>query len=160
MAIVLFILIAGLWAAFLLPSFFDHRSQTPRSTTKDFARTKQLLASVSASQPDTDTYVRRHVQRRRTRILVGLGITAAITLVVATWTGSVPWLYATIAVDVVIAGYVTVLLTIKRQGAMPRATVVQIPQPAYAGQAYTAQPATAPEPAAFEESPTVRVIAG
>ena len=51
MAIVLFILIAGLWAAFLLPSFFDHRSQTPRSTTRDFARTKQLLAAVSASDP-------------------------------------------------------------------------------------------------------------
>ncbi len=155
MAIVLFILIAGLWAAFLLPSFFDHRNQTPRSTTKDFARTKQLLASVSASQPDTDAYVRRHVQRRRTRVLIALGVTAALTLVVATWTGSVPWLYATIAVDVVIAAYVTMLLTVKRQQAMPRATVVPMPQPAYAGQA-AAQPA----PATFEESPTVRVIAG
>lgn len=156
MAIVLFILIAGLWAAFLLPSFFDHRNQTPRSTTRDFARTKQLLATVSASQPDTEAYVRRHVQRRRTRVLFGLAVTALITLVVATWTGSVPWLWATIAVDIAIAGYVTMLLAVKRQGSIPRATVVPIP----AQEAVIAPPAPAAAPAAFEESQTVRVIAG
>ena len=82
MPIVLFILIAGLWAAFLLPSFFDHRSQNPRSTTKDFARTRQLLAAVSASVPDGEEYVRRHSQVRRTRVLLGLGIAAFTTLVV------------------------------------------------------------------------------
>ena len=156
MAIVLFILIAGLWAAFLLPSFFDHRNQTPRSTTRDFARTKQLLATVSASQPDTDAYVRRHVQRRRTRVLIGLAITALVTLVVATWTGSVAWLWATIAVDVAIALYVTMLLTVKRQGMVPRAAVVPIaaPQPA------VAQAPAVAEPERYEEFQTVRVIAG
>jgi len=155
MPIVLFILIAGLWAAFLLPSFFDQRNQTPRSTTRDFARTKQLLATVSASQPDTEQYVRRHVQRRRTRILIGLFITAAVTLAVATWTGAVPWLWATIAVDIAIAGYITVLLAIKRQGALPRASVVPI-----AVQAPVPNQATVPEPVYAEETPTVRVIAG
>lgn len=155
MAIVLFILIAGLWAAFLLPSFFDHRSQTPRSTTRDFARTKQLLAAVSASQPDTEAYVRRHVQRRRTRVLVGLGATALVTLAVATWTGSVPWLWANIAVNVAIAGYVTMLLTVKRQSRIPRATVVPI---ASTGPVVAPPMAVAPEP--VEESQTVRVIAG
>ena len=84
MLIVLFILIAGLWAAFLLPSFFDHRNQTPKSTTKDFARTKQLLAAVSASDPTSEAYVRKHAQVRRTRVLIGLGITAFATLAVAT----------------------------------------------------------------------------
>ena len=159
MAIVLFILIAGLWAAFLLPSFFDHRSQTPRSTTKDFARTKQLLASVSASQPDSEAYVRRHTQKRRTRVLVGLGVTALVTLVVATWTGSIAWLWATIAVDVVIAGYVTLLLTLKRQRAMPKATVTSI---APAQRPATVVPVMSPEPqpVEYEESQTVRVIAG
>jgi hypothetical protein len=153
MPIVLFILIAGLWAAFLLPSFFDHRSQTPSSTTRDFARTKQLLAAVSASQPDGEDYVRRHTQVRRTRVLVGLAITAAVTLVVATWTGSVPWLWATIGIDVVIAGYVTTLLAIKRQRLSPRAAVVPIAAPV--------QPVEpAPQVEAFPESQTVRVIAG
>ena len=64
MAIVLFILIAGLWAAFLLPAFFDHRSDAPKSTTRDFARTRMKLAEVSTAQPDGDAYVRRHVQRK------------------------------------------------------------------------------------------------
>lgn len=156
MAIVLFILIAGLWAAFLLPSFFDHRNQTPRSTTRDFARTKQLLATVSASQPDTDEYVRRHVQKRRTRVLVGLAVTAVVTLFVATWTASVAWLWATIAVDLVIAGYVTMLLAIKRQRVVPRAAVVPIApqQPVMV----PAAPVVAEQPA--EEFQTVRVIAG
>lgn len=156
MLIVLFILIAGLWAAFLLPSFFDHRSQTPRSTTRDFARTKQLLATVSASDPSSEAYVRRHTQVRRTRVLVGLGIAALVTLVVATWTGSVPWLYATIAVDVVIAGYVTVLLTIKQQRFAPRAQVVRIspqaPQPVFLTEEAETQAET--------QTRTVRVIAG
>lgn len=154
MPIVLFILIAGLWAAFLLPSFFDHRSQNPRSTTKDFARTRQLLAAVSASVPDGEEYVRRHSQVRRTRVLLGLGIAALTTLIVATWTGSIPWLYATVGFDVAIAVYVTVLLSMKRQRAMPRATVVtiapRVPQVVE----------EEPRSATYPESQTVRVIAG
>ena len=153
MAIVVFILIAGLWAAFLLPSFFDQRRQAPSSTTKDFARTRQLLASVSASQPDGAQYVRMHSQRRRARILAGLAITAAVTLGVATWTGSVPWLWATIVIDVVIAAYVTILLAVKHQQFVPRATVVPIASAA----SEQAAPVDVP---AIPETATVRVIAG
>ena len=158
MLIVLFILIAGLWAAFLLPSFFDHRNQTPKSTTKDFARTKQLLATVSASDPTSEAYVRKHAQVRRTRVLIGLGVTAFVTLAVATWTGSVAWLYAAIAIDVAIAVYVGVLLHLKQQQHVPRAQVVSIVQPAPQLQA---QPLVVEEPQnEFAESKTVRVIAG
>jgi hypothetical protein len=155
MAIVLFILIAGLWAAFLLPSFFDHRNRNPRSTTRDFARTKQLLATVSASQPDTEAYVRRHTQIRRTRVLIGLGVGALVTLVVATWTGSVAWLWAAVAFDAAIAGYVTLLLTMKRQRAIPQAQVVPITTA-------SAEPAAAEADQAdgYMEAQTVRVIAG
>lgn len=161
MAIVLFILIAGLWAAFLLPSFFDHRSQTPKSTTRDFARTKQLLANVSASQPDSEAYVRRHVQVRRTRVLIGLIVTAVVTLVVATWTGSVAWLWASIGVDIAIAGYVTMLLSVKRQRFAPAAQVVPLEsQPAAYPQQPRAVPQQGEEPPDYGESQTVRVIAG
>lgn len=155
MAIVLFILIAGLWAAFLLPSFFDHRNETPRSTTRDFARTRQLLATVSSSDPSSEAYVRRHVQRRRARILMGLGVAAFTTLVVATWTGATAWLWATIAIDVVIAGYVTVLLALKRQRMIPGASVVTITPSAPAQSRVAATPYED-----FSESQTVRVIAG
>ncbi|MEN8239435.1 MAG: hypothetical protein ABFR53_09565 [Actinomycetota bacterium] len=157
MAIVLFILIAGLWAAFLLPAFFDHRSNAPRTTTRDFARTRRKLAQVSTAQPDGDAYVRRHTQRKQQQVLMGLAATFVVTLGYATWSGAVVWLYINIVVAVAIAVYITMLLTIKAQRSMPRAQVVQLstsPQAAVAD--HVAEPAV-PE---YEESRTVRVIAG
>lgn len=148
------ILIAGLWAAFLLPSFFDHRSRAPKTTTRDFARTKRLLEQVSSADPDGEAYVRHHNQIRRQRILLGLGATAIITLAVATWMGSVAWLWLTIAIDIAIAVYVTGLLYMKSQRMVPRASVV----PIESAQAPAA--ATVDTPPAYEETPTVRVIAG
>jgi len=155
MTIVVFILLAGLWAAFVLPSFIDHRSNGPRSTTRAFAKTRSKLAQVSAAQPDSETYVRRHAQRRRQHVLVGLAIASALTLVFATWTGSIPWLWVNIGVNIAIAGYVTLLLTLKQQRFAPRAQVVQL------GAQATRQRRrdVAPEPY-VEESKTVRVIAG
>ena len=156
MPIVLFILIAGLWAAFLLPSFFDQRSHAPKSTTRDFARTKEMLASVASSQPDSDTYIRRHAQVRRQRILLAMGVVSISTLVFATWTGSVAWLIINITVNIAIAAYVTLLLTIKQRKAMQRTVVVQIPNAAHR------QLASVPtqESYATDEAATVRVIAG
>ena len=62
----------------------------------------------------------------------------------------------TIAIDVVIAVYITVLLTMKQQRSAPRAQVVRLapptPQPVY-----LEQPA---EPAGELQTQTVRVIAG
>ena len=156
MPIVLFILIAGLWAAFLLPSFFDQRSHAPKATTRDFARTKERLASVARSQPDSDSYIRRHAQVRRQRILAALGVASVSTLVFATWTGSVAWLLINIAVNVSIAGYITLLLTIKQRRAVQRVVVVQIPN------ASERQLAAVPTQASYatDEAATVRVIAG
>jgi len=77
------ILIAGLWAAFLLPSFLDHRSRAPRTTTRDFARTKKLLAQVTAAQPDGEAYVRHHAQVKRLRMLIGLAADELDCMVVA-----------------------------------------------------------------------------
>lgn len=148
------ILIAGLWAAFLLPSFFDHRSRAPKTTTRDFARTKRILGQVSAAQSDGEDYVRHHAQMKRQRILTGLAATALLTLVAATFTGSVAWLWFTIIVDVALATYVTLLLYMKQQSLVPRAMVVPIS---------SAQPAAVATGAeqldAYEEIQTVRVIA-
>jgi hypothetical protein len=156
MPIVLFILIAGLWAAFLLPSFFDQRSHAPKATTRDYARTKEMLASVAQSRPDSDTYIRQHAQVRRQRILAGLGAASVSTLLFATWTGSVAWLMINIAVNVSIAGYVTLLLTIKQRRAVQRSVVVQIPNVAQR------QLAAVPTQASYatDDAATVRVIAG
>lgn len=152
MQYVALILIAGLWAAFLLPSFFDHRNRAPKTTTRDFARTKRVLEQVSSAQPGGEDYVRRHAQLKRQRILVALALSALLTLVVATWTGALAWLWLTIAVDVALAGYITLLLYMKQQSLVPRATVVPIEslQPA----------AVAEEVPVHTDSLTVRVIAG
>jgi len=157
MAIVLFILIAGLWAAFLLPAFFDHRSNAPKSTTRDFARTREKLAEVSTAQPDGDAYRRKHTQRKQQQVLIGLAATFVVTLGYATWSGTVMWLYINIAVAVAIAAYITMLLTIKAQRSVPRAQVVQMPTSPHAA---TANQVARPPMPEFEESRTVRVIAG
>ena len=161
MPIVLFILVAGLWAAFLLPSFFDHRSRAPKATTRDYARTKEKLANIALSQPDSDTYIRRYAIRRyaqvrRQQILSGMGIASASTLVFATWTNSMPWLWLNIAINVGIASYVTLLLTIKQRRALQRTVVVSIfdaPQRPLM---------VVPDQSAYatDEAKTVRVIAG
>ncbi|MCL1598322.1 MAG: hypothetical protein M3094_04000 [Actinomycetia bacterium] len=158
MTIVVFILIAGLWAAFVIPSFFDHRNNAPRSTTREFARTRSKLAQVSMAQPDSEVYVRRHSQRRRQRILIGLGIASVSTLAVATMTGSVPWLWLNIAINVSIAAFVTILLTLKAQQTMPRAQVVDITAQAVARHPVPQPIDLAEQP--YEESKTVRVING
>jgi len=156
MPIVLFILIAGLWAAFLLPSFFDQRRRAPKATTRDFARTRQMLANVSSSRPDTDAYIRRHTQVRRQQVLIGFGIAYVATLVFATWTGSLPWLWVNIAINISIAAYVTLLLTLKQSRAQQRSVVVQIDHaPQRALEAVPTQ-----ETYATDEAKTVRIIAG
>jgi predicted small integral membrane protein len=149
------ILIAGLWAAFLLPSFFDHRSRAPKTTTRDFARTRRLLEQVTTADADGEAYVRHHAQVRRQRILIALVITAFVSLAIATWMGSIAWLWLTLAIDVAVAVYVTGLLYVKQQRSLPRATVVPI-----GAVRQPVAPAVVEDPPAYAETPTVRVIAG
>ena len=153
MGIIVFILLAGLWAAFLLPSFFDHRRKTPRATTRDFARSNEKLASVAAAQPGDDQYIRRHVQARRQRVFITLIFGAVVTLAIAVWQNSVIWLGVTVAFDVIIATYVTVLVHVKQQGSVATASVVTLPS----ARAVTAAPAL---PDSEHAASTVRVIAG
>ena len=153
MGIIVFILLAGLWAAFLLPSFFDHRRKTPRATTRDFARSNEKLASVAAAQPGDDQYIRRHVQARRQRVFITLIFAAVVTLAIAVWQNSVVWLGVTVAFDAIIAAYVTVLVHVKQQGSVATASVVTLPS----ARAVTAAPAA---PDSEHAASTVRVIAG
>jgi len=85
---------------------------------------------------------------RRRRALVAIGGAAAVSLGLAIWQGSILWLGIAIAFDLVLAGYIGLLLYIKQQRVY-RAPVVRIPvaEPA-------AQPTSDPAPS------TVRVVAG
>lgn len=149
MEIIVFILLAGVWAAFLLPSFFDHRRQTPRAATRDFARTRRLLASVSSTRTYGGNYARRHAQLRRKRLMLVMGLGALVTLVAAVLTGSVFWLVVAIVFDVAIAAYVAMLVQLQQTGS---AGVVRLPR--------TPRLDAQPEYGTVEETPTVRVIAG
>jgi ABC-type amino acid transport substrate-binding protein len=145
MPVFAFILIGGIWAAFLLPSFIDGRRKTPTKTTRSFARSTALLASVSSSSSH-ELAMKRKAQIRRQRILIALFAGALGALAIAVWQGSVVWLGVAVGFDIAIAVYVTMLLQMKAQP--PRAAVVPIG---------TAPPAELVKP--DEQRHTVRVVA-
>ena len=124
MTLFAFILIGGIWAAFLLPSVLDGRRKAPISSTRSFARSQDLLASVAGNNAHAIMQRRRSSERRR-RILTSLGAGAAIALVVAIMQGSTTWLAVTILFDVAFAGYVTLLLH-AQQATPARAPVVPL----------------------------------
>ena len=129
MDILAFILIGGIWAAFLLPRFFETRRSAPMSTTRNFARTTALLASVSSN--GQELLQRRRAIRRRRRILLGLAAAASLSLTIAIMRGSVAWLIATLTIDVAIALYVAMLVHVRQQQ-LTSARVVEMPAAASA----------------------------
>ncbi len=143
MEIIGFILLAGVWALFLLPKFFESRRHAPSASTRSFERSTALLAHVSARSTYAELMERRRILRRRQQILLGLGVAALAGLAIAILTGSVAWLIATLVVDTVLAAYITLLLQVKQRPAP--AEVVQL-------RANTA-------PATAEHRSTVRIVA-
>lgn len=128
-----FILIGGIWAAFLLPSVVDGRRQAPMSSMRGFARSKDLLASVAASDARVIRQRRRTSLRRR-RILASLAAGALLSLMLAIVQGSSTWLAITIGFDIAFAGYVTLLLhtqqTVPARAPVVPLHVVDEPEPA------------------------------
>lgn len=154
MEIILFILIAGAWAAFLLPSFFDHRRENPKATTRAFARSKAKLANVTVAQVGTPEYTQHHARMRRRRTFILLLGAALLSLAIAVLWSSTLWLGITILIDLLVGAYVAILLAAKQSNRARRAPVVQIPT------SVPAAPTTAADLEIEEAPPTVRVIAG
>ena len=119
-----FVLIGGIWAAFLLPSLLDGRRSAPSSSTRSFHRSQNLLASVATTDAREILIRKRHEARRR-RVLLLLVAGAALTLVLAITQGSGFWLAVTIGFDVAVGGYIALLLH-TQQGGRPTATVVPL----------------------------------
>ena len=111
MEIVLFILLVGVWAAFVLPSFLNRRRSHPVNRQPDSA------GPLAAFPIDLR---RRQVLARRRLALVLLMVAAVGTLVGAVLTGSYLLLGLTLAIDVMLAVYIAVLLQIKRYQANSR----------------------------------------
>lgn len=142
MEIYVFILLALVWAAFLLPSFYDSRRKAPIASTRSFARSTALLASVATRPVYGEIMARQRVMTRRRRILSSLALGAFAALLLAIAQNSVLLLMLALAFDVALAAYIAILLHVKQQHHR-RAAVVPMP--------------LAPEP---EQPSSVRVVAG
>lgn len=119
LAILITLVIAGVWAAYLLPSVFASRRNAPLHSTQEFNQLTARLASVHGHPVETADLARRRVLARRRRILVGLGLTAVATLTIAIWQGSSSLLIAHIAIDAIGAWYIAMLLQIKQRRVAP-----------------------------------------
>jgi hypothetical protein len=156
MGIIFFILIAGAWAAFLLPSFLDHRRDDPSETTREYAVTKARLGAVAGSEePLAQQYhAARASQARRQRAFIGLLAAAVLTLTLAVLTSSYLFLGLSIVVDLLIGAYVALLLYMRQLASVRRRTVVPL-------QAAELEAPTTAEHLDFDvAAPTVRVIGG
>jgi Flp pilus assembly protein TadB len=156
MGIIFFILIAGAWAAFLLPSFFDHRRDNPSETTRRFAVGKARLGALAGSDEPlaAEYHAARNSQARRQRVFILLLALALVTLVVAVMTASWVWLGVSIAVDVAIGAYVALILYMRQQSTHRQRTVVHLDRT-------TPHAPTTAEDLDFDAAPpTVRIIGG
>lgn len=121
--ILILLVIAGVWAAFLLPPLFLVRRDTPLNTTQEFNKLTSRLAAVQAGHTPSAAALavnRAQVLSRRRQILVALFATAVLTLGAAIVRGSFPLLILHLVVDAALVWYVMMLLQIKsRQQAAP-----------------------------------------
>jgi len=156
MGIIFFILIAGAWAAFLLPSFLDSRRDDPSETTREYAVTKARLGALAGSEePLADEYyAAKASQIRRQRVFITLLAAALSSLVLAVMLTSYLWLGISIVIDILIGTYVAMLLYLRQQAAVQQRTVVPLdPQ--------LPEAPTDAEDLDFDvAAPTVRIIGG
>lgn len=143
MDILAFLIIGGVWAAFLLPAFFETSKSASLRSTRSFARNNDLLASVTR-QTAAEVRAARLVRTRRRRSVALLGSGALGSLGAAVITGSTIWLAVTIVFDILLAAFVTALLQAKAARFHPVAPVVELDL-------------TSPVPVA-EPVPTIRIV--
>ena len=149
MPIVFFLILAGVWAVFLLPQLFDGRKSAPSGSLRNLDRST-ALANIAAPG-GLEALARRRTMNRRRRALIALGAAAIGLLGAAIVFNSTTWLTAAFLTDFALAGYVTMLLSMREQRLRTAQKVVPMPVPQYA--------ATAPV-RVEEQSASVRVVAG
>lgn len=147
MEVLAFLIIGGVWAVFLLPSFFESKRSASLSSTRSFARSNDLLASVALHSAE-QVRAANHARRRRRRTVAFLSTGALGSLAAAVFTGSVIWLGVTIAFDILLAAFVTALLQAKAARFAAVAPVVPL------------EAATREELSEVEVLPNIRIVAG
>lgn len=124
MPLLLLVLIAGVWAAFLLPPALQSRRSSPLNSTEEFSElTRQLGRARSAQTNLTELAVvheaaaagidRDRVLARRRLILMGLIGTVVVTLIAAIAGGNLQLLLVHIMFDAGLVWYIAMLLQIK-----------------------------------------------
>jgi hypothetical protein len=140
---VLMFLIAGVWAAFLLPPAIANRKRSPIARTEEFSRlahglgkarhvgtdTPEVAATMAAVAIGVD---KDGVLARRRKILVGLGGAVLASLMAAWATGNVQVLIVHLVADAALIWYVVMLLQIKARQMATAGVVelVSLPAPA------------------------------
>jgi hypothetical protein len=114
-AVIIIFVLAGVWAAFLLPSVFTSRRDRPTESAREFMRLSARLTAVGSGTTIEPLLTRRRVLARRRRTLVVLAFLAVGTLAVAILRGSTTLLIAHIAIDGVIAWYLAMLVQIRQR---------------------------------------------
>jgi hypothetical protein len=107
--------IAGAWAAFLLPSIFSFRRSSPVDSAREFEILAARLNTVGRRPGPGSALTKRRVMMRRRRALISLIVLAVVTLAVAIWLQSIVLLVVHLAVDAVIAWFVSMLIQIRQR---------------------------------------------
>jgi hypothetical protein len=147
MEILAFLIIVGVWMVFLLPSFFENQRSASLSSTRSFARSNDLLASVALHSAE-EVRAANWARRRRRRTVAFLSTGALGSLAAAVLTGSVIWLGVTIAFDILLAAFVTALLQAKAARFAAVAPVVRL------------ETGTSEDLTEVEVLPSIRIVAG
>ena len=122
--LVVIVVLGGLWAALLLPSFLDSRHDAPLTSTKTFDRRIAKLASLRAESIEPRELARRRLIARRRRVMMSLLGAAIVTLVAAIWAGSIPLLLVSLAFDALFLVYLLALNQLDHRAVQP----TEIPQ--------------------------------
>ena len=113
--VILLLLVAGVWAFFLLPALFSGRRDAPVSTTQEFTRLTERLESVQRVAAERKDLTKQRVLARRRRILVVLVLAAVVTIGVAVWLNSMVLLGVHLFIDALLAWYVVRLVQIRQR---------------------------------------------
>lgn len=110
------LVIAGVWAVYLMPRFFGDRRDAPMNSTEEFDRWTHSMAYVQKQNPDELANKQRDlIQTRRRRTMVALGGLTALSLFGAWYFNSMPFLLVALFFGSLMALYMLLLAQIKQR---------------------------------------------
>lgn len=110
------LVIAAVWAVYLLPVVFSDRRGTTMSSTEEFDRWSHSIANVQKhTAADLAASSREMIRSRRRRTLATLSGLTAFSLAMAWVQSSVPWLLIGLFFGSLIGLYLAVLAQMKQK---------------------------------------------